>query len=179
MKAFARRARPLSLLALAFALSGPASAAPDARPVAPSQAVAMPPMPPLPHVGEQVMAHAQSGIALDGFDPVAYFDKGRPTAGSSRHEAAARGSVWRFASAANRAAFLADPEAYWPAFGGHDPIGVAQGNAVEASAEHFLIVGGRLYLFRSKANRERFSRDHAALETAVSRWPEVENKLAR
>ena len=190
MMAIARRARRLSAVVLAVCLSAPVSAAPDALSVAPARApdpasnhapggaVALPSLPALPHAGEQVKAHAQSGMALDGFDPVAYFDTGRPIAGLSRHEVAVNGAVWRFASAANRAAFLANPDAYWPGFGGYDPIGVAQGNAVEASAEHFLIFAARLYLFRSKTNREAFSRDPGALAAALARWPDVEKRLA-
>ncbi|MGL4242704.1 MAG: YHS domain-containing (seleno)protein, partial [Beijerinckiaceae bacterium] len=49
------------------------------------------------------------GVAVGGYDPVAYFTNGKPLKGSSAIVAEHEGAVWRFASAENRAAFLADP----------------------------------------------------------------------
>ena len=75
----------------------------------------------------------------------------RPTPGRPEFEIAASRLVWRFASAANRDAFLAAPEIYAPAFEGFDPTGVADGHAVETSPAQFAIVDGRLFLFRTAA----------------------------
>jgi hypothetical protein len=58
------------------------------------------------------------GVAIEGTDPVAYFDDGRPVEGSSDYEHEWMGAVWRFASAENRGALAADPERYAPQYGG-------------------------------------------------------------
>ena len=60
----------------------------------------------------------RSGAAIHGYDPVAYFEAGEPVKGKPRHEAEWNGAKWRFASAANRDAFEADPERYAPQYGG-------------------------------------------------------------
>jgi YHS domain-containing protein len=58
------------------------------------------------------------GVAIEGTDPVAYFDEGKPVAGSSDFEHEWMGATWRFASAENRDRFAADPEKYAPQYGG-------------------------------------------------------------
>lgn len=135
-------------------------------------------LPDLPSYGEAMQRSLWLGLALNGFDPVTY-RLGKPMAGSAAHELVVNGVVWRFASAANLAAFREAPEIYAPAFGGFDPTGVAAGVAVDSDPTQFAIVGTRLFLFRSAANRERFLRDGAMLATAQGLWPTVERTVTR
>lgn len=183
MTAFARhrQLRPTALrlgLALAAALfcaPSPGGAAPSLSPLSlPS----LPPLPTLPGLGDRVWQDA-AGIALHGFDPVAYFAEGRAVGGRPQHEVQHDGVVWRFANAANRRAFLASPLNYQPAFGGYDAAAMALGRAVEAKPDLFLIDHGRLFLFRTAAGRDQFARTPHLQETALERWPEVERQLAR
>jgi YHS domain-containing protein len=58
------------------------------------------------------------GIAIKGYDTVAYFTEGRPVKGKEEFEYEWQGARWRFASAANRDKFKADPQAYAPKYGG-------------------------------------------------------------
>ena len=58
------------------------------------------------------------GVAIEGTDPVAYFDEGKPVAGLNDFEHEWMGATWRFASAENRDQFAADPEKYAPQYGG-------------------------------------------------------------
>ena len=139
----------------------------------------MPPIPALPQTGERVVLHDQAGIALHGFDPVGYFAVGRPVGGLAQFELLHEGVVWRFASAANREAFSASPDTYYPLFGGHDPVGASQGRAVEGRPEHFLIVGNRLMLFRTRESRNDLKSYPGLLEAAQGRWPGIEHQLAR
>ena len=76
---------------------------------------------------ERVVVDRHTGLAISGFDPVAYFTDGGAAdrAGPSSNSAYA-GAVWRFRNEGNRAAFAADPEIYMPRFGGYDPVGVAR-----------------------------------------------------
>lgn len=126
-----------------------------------------------PGLTEHVVSDPVSGIALYGFDPVAYFTEGRPVPGRRDIEAEWHGAAWRFASEANRAAFLSAPEVYAPRFGGYDPSGVSAGVAVPGHPLLFSIREDRLYLFRTKADRDAFG----DARSAMAAWPKLEKTL--
>lgn len=136
-------------------------------------------LPPLPSLGETMQRDQRTGLALNGFDPVAYHLEGRPIAGQPEHELIQGGIVWRFASAANLAAFRDAPGIYAPAFAGFDPTGVADGVAVDSDPSRFAVVGSRLFLFRSDENRRRFLQDRSLLGAAEARWSTVLRTVAR
>ena len=120
-------------------------------------------------------ARASAGLALRGFDAVSYFLPRGPVAGTAAFEVAWQGLGWRFAGAANRAAFLGDPAAYAPRLGGHDPAGILEGRLVEADPLVFALLGGRLYLFRDAARRAHLlallAEAPDLLERAERAWP--------
>lgn len=136
-------------------------------------------LPELPALGETMLRNLRTGLALNGFDPVAYQLEGRPQAGLAEHELIQGGNVWRFASAANLAAFRDAPATYAPAFAGFDPVGVANGVAVESDPGRFAVIGSRLFLFRSEENRLRFLQDRSLLGAAEARWSAVRRTVAR
>jgi hypothetical protein len=112
-------------------------------------------------------------LALRGFDAVSYFLPGGPLPGSERFELPWRGWAWRFAGAANRAAFAAAPEIYAPRLAGHDPVGVLDGRLVDADPLVFALLKGRLYLFRDAERRARLVADPDLADRAEARWPDL------
>ena len=128
----------------------------------------------------RIVTDPLSGLAISGFDPVAYFTDQAPRLGEGAYELSHGGAVWRFCNPGNRAAFKRDPEIYAPRFGGYDPIAVAQGASVPGHPLIWLIAGDRLYLFSEQVHRDRFA---AAVTHSVAlaehRWPEVEATLFR
>jgi len=94
--------------------------------------------------------NAPGGIAMHGYDPVAYFSAGRPMAGSERFEAKWMGATWRFASEDNRERFLSDPARYVPRYGGFCAYAVSVNRLADVDPNRWEIVEGRLYL---NANR--------------------------
>ena len=100
--------------------------------------------------GEQAwfgpVASDDGGVALGGYDPVAYFTEGAARAGSSEWQAEWGGGTWHFASDAHRTAFLADPEAYAPQFGGHCAFAASLGIKTPGAPETWSIIDGRLFL---------------------------------
>lgn len=176
-----RTARLLAGLVLAL-LAETALARPSETP-APAAAIPEPGLPAglpaLPGLGEAMQRDLRTGLALNGFDPVAYRLAGRPVAGRPDYELILDGIVWRFASAANRAAFRDAPGIYAPAFAGFDPVGVAAGVAVDSDPTRFAVIGTRLFLFRSDENRRRFLQDRALLAAAEERWSAVLRTVAR
>ncbi len=143
-----------------------------------AQPIALPSgLPALPTFGEHMQRDLLSGVALRGYDPVAYQAEGRAVAGRAEYELVLDGIVWRFASAANREAFREAPKAYIPAFSGFDPLAVSQGHAVASDPRRFAIVGARLFLFRSEESRQRFVADAALRAAADARWPAVSRQI--
>src|SRR5262249_19089771 len=93
------------------------------------------------------------GIALKGYDPVAYFTENKALQGSDQFTAQYQGSTYRFESAANRDAFNASPARYVPQYGGYCAYGIANGHKADISPEAFTIVNDKLYLNYDKAVR--------------------------
>jgi hypothetical protein len=129
---------------------------------------------------ERVVVNRYSGVAIEGFDPVAYFADARPVRGIPDYEVAAAGAVWRFRNESNRAAFVAHPEIYGPQFGGYDPIDLARGVTYAGNPRFWMVSGQRLYLFGREENRIAFAADPARfLKEAMSRWPGLQQTLAQ
>jgi hypothetical protein len=121
-----------------------------------------------------VVTDPQTGIAIGGLDPVAYFTDRRPTLGLPEHEYRFAGVTWRFRSEANRDAFADHPDVYMPQFGGYDPVAVARGVSVPGNPLTWAVAGDRLYLFYDAGARAEFAASpRRAIEAAQRHWPEV------
>ena len=129
---------------------------------------------------ERVVVNHVTGLAIEGYDPVAYFVDAQPEVGLEDFEASAAGAVWRFRNEGNRASFVAHPEVYGPQFGGYDPVDLARGVTVAGNPRFWLISGQRLYLFSREEARDAFGADPAhVLHEADARWPALQQDLAQ
>jgi hypothetical protein len=129
---------------------------------------------------ERVVTNRYSGLAIEGYDPLAYFVDGNPELGLPAFEAVQSGAVWRFRNEGNRDSFAAHPEIYGPQFGGYDPVDVARGIAVAGNPLFWLIAADRLYLFGREDTRDAFAANPAPyLKEARLRWPALEQQLAQ
>lgn len=117
------------------------------------------------------------GLAIRGTDPVAYFKENRPVKGSEAFTATYKGSVFRFASAANRDAFAAAPERYAPQYGGFCAYAAAQGYKASIDPDAFTIVEGKLYLNYNKATEALWRKDIPGyIRKGDANWPAVSKK---
>ncbi len=117
------------------------------------------------------------GLALDGYDPVAYFEEGRPVPGSKAFTHAWSGATWRFASAAHRDAFAAAPERYAPQYGGFCAWAVAHGYTADVDPEAWKIVDGKLYLNYDKEVQAKWEADVPGhIQSADANWPALAAK---
>jgi len=129
---------------------------------------------------ERFVVDWHTGLAIDGYDPVAFFTEGKPVAGTDDCELHYGGVVWRFANIGNRAAFAASPQVYMPQFGGYDPIGIAGGVAVPGNPNVWLIIGEKLFLFYDDNRREKFAANPGRVVGAADRaWPGVVVRLTQ
>jgi len=127
---------------------------------------------------ELVVVNRHTGLAIDGFDPVAYFVDSAPAIGRRELELQSGGATWRFRNEGNRAAFSANPEVYMPRFGGHDPVALSRGVATPGNPGLWMIAGQRLYLFYNEKARAAFTADPDNVVDAAERnWPAVRRTL--
>jgi YHS domain-containing protein len=131
------------------------------------------------YAGDGVNTGYFDNVAIQGYDPVAYFTDGRATMGSPKISKKWLGATWYFASVQHRDAFISEPVRYAPQFGGFCTGGMS---VKEASAnldpEAFRIVDGKLFLFSGKEGLEEdFDANPATvIAKAEAEWPAVEAK---
>ena len=117
------------------------------------------------------------GVALDGYDVVAYFTNGRAVKGSAANAHVWEGTTWHFASSAHRDEFRKWPEKYAPQFGGFCAYGVSRGYTVAVDPEAWSIVAGRLYLNYSKRVQRTWDQDRSTyIKRAEAHWPALAAK---
>jgi len=102
---------------------------------------------------------SDSRLMLRGNDPVAFFTEGKAVRGKPEIKADHDGLTYRFASDANRAAFLQNPQKYLPAYAGFCASGAPYALKANIGADIFKIVDGRLYLFGSERARRHWEMD--------------------
>jgi hypothetical protein len=130
-------------------------------------------------ITERVVVDWHNGLAIDGYDPVAFFTDSKPLIGSADFELGYSGVVWRFRNVGNRAAFADNPDIYMPQFGGYDPVGVTHGVAVSGNPNVWFVASQRLFLFYDRGRQEKFAADSARfIAEAERRWPEVRRGLS-
>ena len=128
-----------------------------------------------------IVLASPAGVAIEGYDPVAYFTEGKAARGKPEFSSQHNGATWWFASAAHQELFQADPAKYAPAYGGWCAYGMAEGYAAETDpANGWSIHEGRLYLNWDaeiskawNADRDRF------LEKSEANWPGVNSQLGQ
>ena len=112
------------------------------------------------------------GVAVEGTDVVAYFTDAKVVPGVKQNRYTWHGASWRFASAAHRALFAANPTKYAPQFGGYCAYGVAQGAKVGIDPQAWTIYKGKLYLNVNPEVQARWRQDIPGnLAKAAAKWP--------
>jgi YHS domain-containing protein len=112
------------------------------------------------------------GVALQGYDPVAFFVENHPVKGSASRQSAYRGAIYWFASAENQAAFEREPARYAPQFGGFCGYAASIDTISPIDVNYFQILDGRLVL-QHNAKAWRLWNDDVAgnLRRADANWP--------
>jgi hypothetical protein len=117
------------------------------------------------------------GLALEGYDPVAYFTAGKPLKGSTEFETKWMDATWRFTSAESMKAFLSDPAKYAPQYGGYCAWAVSRNYTADADPEAWRIVGGKLYLNYNAKVQKEWQKDPAGNIIRGDRnWPDLLKK---
>jgi len=122
----------------------------------------------------------KDNVMLHGYDAVAYQTENRPVKGSPAFTAAWQGATYRFASAANRDTFVADPARYAPQYGGFCAMGVALEKKFDGDPELFKVVDGKLYLNVSPEAVKVWNKDIPGnVSKAEANWPAIQDKAPK
>jgi len=184
----------LAPISAALASGGHGDAPPPAEAKPPEPPPPPPPPPPRPRLPPPVLngpiaapapkprliwlADRNTGLALGGYDPVAYWVDHHPRMGSRDLQLEWGGTTWQFASQGNLDAFRADPEVYAPLFGGRCAFAVANGHPTEGSPISFIVWRDKLLLFADPVSRTAFLEDpDRLLGEAERRWPALLDDL--
>ena len=132
------------------------------------------------HAGGLINTGYFGGIAIKGYDPVAYFTKGRAMKGSEKFAHTWMGAPWHFANARHRDLFAAEPIKYAPQFGGYCADGVAYGQSTaNIDPEAWRIINGKLYLNYDKGAAAELEEIPGQIDKAKANWPKIKAKLPR
>jgi hypothetical protein len=127
--------------------------------------------------GTATAVNATRGVALAGYDVLAYFEDGKAVKGSPAFAHTWQGVSWHFATAARQAKFAAAPETFAPRFGGFCAYGVSRGYAVDIDPQAWAVEGGKLYLNYSTSVQRTWNQDRAGyISKAEAQWPAVAAK---
>ena len=127
-----------------------------------------------PAAAAEPPVYATDGVAINGYDPVAYFTESNAVKGTSDFTSDWDGAVLHFASAENKAMFDADPEKFAPKYGGYCAYAVSKGYTASTDPDAWSIHDDRLYLNYSKSVRALWAaRKRHHIEQADANWPGV------
>jgi len=112
------------------------------------------------------------GVAIKGYDPVAYFTMSKPVMGKMGFDGMYKGATWKFSSVQNRDMFLNNPEKYAPLYGGYCAYGVAVGALYDIDPRAWTVHEGRLYLNKNLSVRKLWTKDIPGyIAKADVNWP--------
>lgn len=121
-----------------------------------------------------LFSYMETGIAIRGYDTVAYFTESRPVKGSTKFTTDWMGATWQFSSQEHQALFEAEPEKYAPQYGGYCAYGVAVDNLVKIEPNQWTITGGKLYLNYDKGVQLTWEKDISGfVETADRKFADL------
>ena len=127
-----------------------------------------------PAVAAEPPVNASNGIAIQGYDPVAYFTESKAVKGSAEFTSDWEGATVQFASAENKAMFDADPVKFAPKYGGYCAYAVSKGYTAGIDPQAWSIHEDRLYLNFSKSVRALWAaRKRHHIRQADANWPSV------
>ena len=121
------------------------------------------------------------GVAIMGYDPVAYFTEGKALKGSEEFSYEWLGTPWHFASLKHKEMFVSDPLKYAPQFGGFcaSEVAVTGTATINVDPEAFKIIDGKLYLIYDAGSAAMFADNvKELLPKANENWPKVQAQLA-
>lgn len=123
----------------------------------------------------------KNGIAIGGYDPVAYFESGKAVKGAESLASKLGMTTYYFSSEENKKLFEANPIKYTPQYDGYCALAVSYGKKISIDPETFKVKDDKLYLFyNGKSSNGKVNsldtwnkNEERLLKKSNTNWPEV------
>jgi hypothetical protein len=126
-------------------------------------------------LADKVFTGLVDGVALGGYDAVSYFATSGPVAGDPAITAPFGGATYRFATTANRGAFMKSPEKYAPQYGGFCAYAAAKGSLAPGDPTAWTVEKDKLYINLSPAIKQTWLKDVPGnIAKADANWPSLQ-----
>ena len=121
--------------------------------------------------------NTSEGVAISGYDAVAYFTEEKPVKGNKAYSVTYKDAIFLFSSTENRDVFQASPEKYLPQYGGYCAYGTASGYKAPIDPHAFTLDGGKLYLNYDQNVQQSWRQDMPGyIRKADENWPTVKTQ---
>ena len=118
----------------------------------------------------------KDGIAINGYDAVAYFAEGKPVKGVESLSLKSDNSTWLFSTKENLEKFKNDPAKYKPQFGGFCAFGMSRGYTAPTDPNAWTVINDKLYLNYNLDVKKDWLKDRDNLiSTATKNWEQLKN----
>lgn len=117
---------------------------------------------PLAAQAKKLLNVDKDGVAVHGYDPVAYFLGRKAVKGEPQFQSSYAGATYYFQSAADKEAFDREPGKYTPRYGGYCAMAMTMGRLEDVDPNYFLVHDGKLLLQRNEKAHMMFGKDPAA-----------------
>jgi len=119
----------------------------------------------------------KDGVAVHGYDPVAYFAEGKAIKGDPQYKSSYAGAIYYFDSNADKEAFDKEPSKYVPEYGGYCAMAMTMGKLEDVDPNYFLVHDGKLLLQRNKKAHMMFAKDPSANhKKADENWEKMNSR---
>ena len=121
--------------------------------------------------------NVENKIAIQGYDPVAYFESNKAIEGKKEITFEFNGAIYYFSSENNKTLFLKNPEQYLPQFGGYCAYGMSEGYKAPIQPEAFTVIDNKLYLNYNLEVKEMWLKDQKKrIEKASKTWEKIKKE---
>ena len=126
-------------------------------------------------IGENTFRTDRHGVALQGYDAVAYTKDNQPSKGNAKFQVEWKGAKWYFANEAHQQLFQDNPEAYAPQYGGFCAYAASQGAKAPVDPKVFTVYKNKLYLnLNRQIQRVWEKRKDVFIQLADRKWPSLQ-----
>jgi len=116
----------------------------------------------------------EAGLALKGYDPVAYFEGAQPALGNPAIGFRWNGILYHFVSEQHRKAFIDRPARYLPQYGGYCAYAVSEGTTADGDPQLWAVVDKRLYLNNNPVAKKAWDENRPGrIKAGDQNWPHI------
>ncbi len=128
-------------------------------------------------VAQKASVFNKNGVAIGGYDVVAFFTDNKPVLGSASFAYQWQDVNWYFANQGHLDSFKLSPEKYAPQYGGYCAYGTAEGHKAPTEIDTWKIVDGRLFFNYNKGVQKLWLKDQEGfIKKADEQWPLIKDK---